>query len=104
MFIKIKLFIGLIVLFYSFSASASQELIDAACSGDLNKVNTLINSQPHSKLSAFVNFQNEDSESALHCAASMGHVDVVKALLNAGARRYIEKMHKARLSRTCKWT
>ncbi len=63
------------------SASAlERELIQAAKSGDLARVQALI---AHAEVN--INATDEDTATALHCAASNGHKEVVKLLLEKGA-------------------
>lgn len=56
------------------------DLHDAAKQGDINKVRRLILEENRD-----VNFQDEDKNTPLYCAAKEGHTDVVKFLLTHGA-------------------
>lgn len=56
------------------------DLHDAAKQGDINKVKHLILEENRD-----VNFQDEDKNTPLYCAATEGHTDVVKFLLTHGA-------------------
>jgi len=56
-----------------------QELLDASLSGDLLRVQRLVNERVN------VHHANDDKETALHMAASRGHLPIVYLLLKNGA-------------------
>ena len=63
----------------------SEELVKAAKSGDLDKVNQLIAGG-----SIDINYQDNGDNTALIWAAYKGREDVVKALIEAGAKLDIQ--------------
>ena len=70
---------------------ASRDLIDAVKNNQTADGDTLLASvQEYLFQGAIVNATNEDGKTALQLAAANGHVDVVTALLNAGANIFCD--------------
>lgn len=69
--------------------AAGCNLLQAAASGNLRRVEELLVKRPH-----HVNFRDYDRRTALHVAASEGHIEIVKFLIQA---------KKAKINRSDRW-
>jgi len=74
--------------------SSGQTLIDAASSGDVGAVHTLLSGSAEG-VAGFINEGDQDGMAALYCASAMGHLEMVRLLLEKGADIDAEKKVRA---------